>query len=36
MMVVSCDYGYGRLPTKIGKKEIRIDHPIELAKYIGK
>ena len=36
MIVVSCEYGYGRLPTKIGKKEIRIDHPIELAKYIGK
>ena len=36
MIVISCEYGYGRLPTKIGKKEIRIDHPIELAKYIGK
>jgi hypothetical protein len=33
---VSCEYGYGKLPTNIGEKEIRIDHPIELAKYIGK
>jgi len=36
MIVVSCEYGYGKLPTNIGEKEIRIDHPIELAKYIGK